>query len=150
MSRTIFIWGLISIFFGGLIYLGYRDESLIMFNWVDTLKLAPYVNIYREWLYPTISVLPNSFIYSLPNALWSLGGLLLIASIWANESIERYIWSLIFIIGVLSSEFLQGIIIPGTFDVIDILYIFLSIITANRIIKIKLRRNKCIKSLNTC
>jgi len=108
-------------FLGGMaIYTFFRNiDNMILFRFINKpafLKLL-YIPIKKD------SIWSNMFIYNLPYGLWCLSGLLLIRAIWLNNTIWRIIYSGIFIIIVMSYVALKlpGII-PGTFDVIDLIF----------------------------
>ena len=121
MSAVKTLFSLILLSVGGLIYLGYRDENLLMFGWFNNLGLNSLINNYRELTQYTH--LPNWVIYSLPDGLWLLSYLILIKEIWQKErGLQYYVWvySLSFI--AIISEIVQ-IFIPriGIFDIYDLL-----------------------------
>jgi hypothetical protein len=63
------------------------------------------------------------FIYNLPYGLWCLSGLLLVRAFWLKNTKWGLIYSGIFIAVVMSYVVLKlPEIIPGTFDVLDILF----------------------------
>ena len=51
-------------FIGGMIYLMFRSESLVMFRWCETLHIREYVDSVR-----ISCTLPNWIVYSLPDGL---------------------------------------------------------------------------------
>lgn len=110
---------------GGLIYLGWRSEDLVMFQ------------LLKRWgLYDlTISIrnigaehsLSDWIKYSMPDGLWLFSYMFLIDAIWYKYRYILYyifLWSLPII--AIMSELLQYVaIVPGTFDIIDLTsYIF--------------------------
>ena len=127
-KQFIFFWGnvLIPIFFGGIIYLSFRKESLLMFTWFDSFGLSFAVNYLRDFLYPYKAVLPNWFLYSLPDGLWLYSFVFFLSFLWENEKpILRIGWSLIGPVIAIGSEFGQIIkIFPGTYSSIDLLFYF--------------------------
>lgn len=125
MKDTIkIITALMLFFIGGMIYLGYRSTSLLMFRWVNTLGLDNTINNFRSIVkhYP----IPDWVMYSLPDGLWILSYMLLIDTIWGWDNLEFKYWLYILpIIGIVS-EFLQiAFSCLGTFDIADLFcYIF--------------------------
>ena len=88
----------------------------------------------------TESIWSYMFIFNLPYGLWCLSGLSLIRCIWLGNSKWRTIYGGIYIVIVMSYVVLKlpGII-PGTFDVLDLvfmgLFAFLESIIFNMFIK---------------
>ncbi|MBU0518799.1 hypothetical protein KKA00_05965 [bacterium] len=114
--------GVILILIGSLIYVVWREETLLMFYWFRCLGLSPIVDILREQFAFVKAYLPVWTYCSLPNSLWLVGGILLFASIWGDVNKERNIWCASLITIAVGSEILQSIeLIPGTFDVNDLL-----------------------------
>ena len=127
MRGKIFI-GILPVFLGGLIYLTYRVDSLLMFNWFKIIGLNDLVhflrtdNILQNW------TIPNWVKFSLPDALWLFSFTYIIILLW-DFKITRQSAFWIFIAPTvgLFSEIGQLIgIIPGTFDKVDLLLLILS------------------------
>jgi len=72
------------------------------------------------------SIWSNMFIYNLPYGLWCLSGLLFIRAVWLTNTKWRKIYGGIFIAIVMSYVFLKlpGFI-PGTFDILDLVFMCL-------------------------
>lgn len=121
---------------GGLIYIGFRDKSLLMFDWFNYMGITQHVETFRSFF-------NSDGIYgwvknSLPDGLWLFAYIYLVDAIWnGSKSISSYlfIYSLPFF--AILSEFLQYFgLIPGIFDWTDVfsylfaifLYIILKII----------------------
>ncbi len=123
---------LFAVICGGFIYIFWRSESLIMFNWFKELNLYSLIKYLRNVAQTYSNIFPHWFYYSLPNALWFFSGLLLFHAIWDNKkySQQRIIWLTVFISLALGSEVAQLFaIIPGTFDTTDLLLIFVAWLT---------------------
>jgi len=113
-------FGLIALLIGGLIYIVFRDEHLLMFRWFDELGLSMFLgNLRAEYghhnLYGWIKD-------SMPAGLWLFSYLFIIDSIWWKEKGIVYM-CFIYVLPIVSigSEIMQYYkIIPGTFDVLDI------------------------------
>lgn len=114
---------------GGMIYVIYRDRSLLMFDWFNSIGIGNAVNWLRnlfqgEGIYDWIK-------YSLPDGLWVLSYMLIVDAIWDghNNAISNtFLWGLP-IVAVLS-EFLQYFgILPGVFDWMDVASYMLAIIS---------------------
>ncbi|MDP8289777.1 MAG: hypothetical protein P9M02_02255 [Candidatus Susulua stagnicola] len=127
----------LAIIFGGLIYIFWRSESLMMFSWFKELHIYSFVEYLRNVTQPCSNLFPRWFYYSLPNALWFFSGILLFHAIWDNKKYlhQRIFWLTVFVSLVLGSEASQFFaIIPGTFDIIDLLLIFLAWLMALAVI----------------
>lgn len=112
---------------GGFIYIAYRNLSLPMFGWIDSLGLYDEILIVREFanreVYDWIK-------YSLPDGLWLLSYLLIIDTIWNGAKNKT---SLLFILLLpfvsLLSELLQYFkLFPGVFDWVDMCAYFMAIL----------------------
>ena len=71
------IIGIASIIFGGMIYVLWRKQTLLMFSWFDAMSLGIPIAILRDSASAYSSIMPRWFYFSLPNALWAFGGILL-------------------------------------------------------------------------
>ena len=105
---------------GGLIYVGFRDKSLLMFSWFDQLGIIREVDAFRglvnsDGLYGWVK-------YSLPDGLWLFAYMFLVDAIWnGSKSISSYIFIFSLPCFALISEFLQYYgLFPGVFDWIDV------------------------------
>lgn len=111
---------LITFFIGGLIYLAYRQETLQMFHWAETIGVSPQITDLRnlvngEGLYGWVK-------YCLPDGLWLFAYMLIVDSIWNGD---KHISSYVFIFGLpvlaVLSEFSQYFnLLPGIFDISDL------------------------------
>ncbi len=121
------IVSLIILLVGGLIYLGWRDDSLVMFQLIEMCGISDYLIYFRR--ISTGYSLYDWVKYSMPDGLWLFSYMFLIDAIWTNYKQSMYnafLWSLP-IIAILS-EFLQMLgIVPGTYDVMDFLCYMLAI-----------------------
>lgn len=112
---------------GGLIYIFFRTDKLLMFSWFKRLGLSNLISYIR--LFSDEFILPEWVIYSLPNALWTYSFMFSFVLLWKNSiNLYRYIWfALVFFISV-GSEIGQLLkIVPGTFDFIDLFLCLIAI-----------------------
>lgn len=104
-------------FVGGMIYLMFRDESLVMFRWCEELHIKGYIDSLR-----IPCTLPQWVVYSLPDGLWLCSYVLFISVVW-NFDLKHgwpYIFSLPTI--AIASELAQAFgWVRGTFDWVDLL-----------------------------
>lgn len=116
----------VTLFIGGMIYILYRDESLIMFSWAKSLGISDFIQYLRN-----TSCEGNIYYwikFNLPAALWVFSYLFIIDSIWNKKTALYYVYlSAIPIMGI-CSEILQLFnLIPGTFDIMDLVGYFCAI-----------------------
>jgi hypothetical protein len=112
--------GMMLLLMGGMTYLLFRPQTLLMFHVTDAIGLSAAINSMREGI---SSQLPEFIIYSLPGALWAAAYILTIDSLMFRQSVMPRILvsGIIPVIGAVS-ELLQLIgLLPGTFDVADLL-----------------------------
>ena len=112
--------GMMMLLMGGMTYLLFRPQTLLMFHVTDALGLSAVINSMRKGI---SSQLPEFIIYSLPGALWAAAYILTIDSLMFRQSVMPRILvsGIIPVIGAVS-ELLQLIgLLPGTFDVADLL-----------------------------
>ena len=105
---------------GGLIYLLYRPQNIILFKITDFLGLNPYINTVRNNL--NIS-LPSFVINSIPASLWTASYLLLMYcnTTYYNKGTKLMI-TLPLPIAAIILEFMQLFgWCPGTFDPYDLI-----------------------------
>ena len=114
------------VIFGGLVYILFRSSSLLMFKWFDFVGILPVISTLRTTLNPIYPILPNWFLFSIPDALWVYSLTFFIGVIWYKGKPAQlflfFIFSLLY--GVLP-EFLQQLnILPGSFDQTDLYFQF--------------------------
>ena len=133
-ATKVFI-SLVILLLGGLVYVIYRDKSLLMFNWFDSIGISNEIDWLRrlfqgEGIYGWVK-------YSLPDGLWLFSYMYIVDAIWDSE---KNAMSILFLWGLpvvaVSSECLQYFgLLPGVFDWIDMVS-YLSAITVFLIIKL--------------
>lgn len=110
---------------GGLIYVGYRDKSLQMFNWFEQLGISGEVETFR-------GLLNSEGVYgwvknSLPDGLWLFAYMFLVDAIWnGSKTHSSYFFIYSLPLFALLSEILQYFgLFPGVFDWMDVVsYVF--------------------------
>lgn len=113
---------------GGLVYVIYREKSLLMFNWFDSIGISNEIDWLRrlfqgEGIYGWVK-------YSLPDGLWAFSYMFIVDAIWGSE---RNAISILFLWGLpvmaVLSECLQYFgLLPGVFDWTDMASYLLAII----------------------
>ena len=117
--------GLVALALGGLIYVRYRSESLLMFDWFQNLGLGDLVKSIR--MNATNSELFGWVKFNMPAGLWLLAYMFMIDSVWGKEKNYVYLYFLYILpFLAITSELMQiSGLLPGTFDVMDLFcYVF--------------------------
>ncbi len=107
---------LVVLLLGGLIYVIFRDKSLLMFDWFNTIGIGDEVDGLRrlfhgEGIYGWVK-------YCLPDGLWVFSYMFIVDAIWDGERNAvsmMYLWILP-IVAVLSECFQYFGLLPGVFD----------------------------------
>jgi hypothetical protein len=128
------IYSFFPLLIGGLIYIGFRTDSLLMFNWFSYLGVIDLVKSYRSLVYEI--TLPEFFVYSLPNGLWTFSFLMFVY-ITTNKKFNFFL-TLFCILIIIGLEIFQLTkLISGTFCLTDLLtnifFIVLFLIIKERI-----------------
>jgi hypothetical protein len=108
---------------GGVIYLAFRPEYLVMFQWVAFFGLGDAVLWLREFAAPYRSRVPSLLVFAAPNGMWLLSYCLFLSLIWSDRSTTGHFvaWMLLLYGSAVSSELLQLLgVLPGTFDWADV------------------------------
>lgn len=113
---------LFPVILGGIIYIVFRTERLIMFRWFEYLSISSEITIIQNLR--EVFSFPGWFIYSLPDGLWVFSYTSISLEIWKNSITKQ---NSFWIFGVpavaIASEVLQLFkVIPGTFDLTDIFF----------------------------
>lgn len=113
--------GLFALTFGGIIYILYRSKSLLMFDWFQNLGLSDSIDDFRS-----NGEMPNMYgwiKYNLPAGLWLFAYMFVIDAVWGKDK-NRVSMYFLYVLPLLAvaSEFIQFVgLLPGTFDVMDLL-----------------------------
>ncbi len=107
---------------GSLLYICFRTESLLMFQWADALGVIENVHYMRALTEGIGRRLPRWTIDSLPFSLWVISYMFSIGAVWEGSRLPaRLIWLTIVPIMSISSEIAQAVhLVPGTFDWADL------------------------------
>ena len=129
MKNQLFYGHFLTLLVGGMIYLLFRSDSLIMFKWFASASLDNPIEYLREITLIYRQYLPNWFLFSLPDGLWVFSYVSLTLLIWNNNINKRnffWVFSIPFI--AISSEVGQLYnIVPGTFDNKDLIFYIIGI-----------------------
>lgn len=109
---------------GALIYILFRTSGLLMFRWFTAILPDTPIHSFREVSLPFKESLPNWFLYSLPDALWIFSYLSLILMIWDNTiNKHNFFWIYsIPLIAILSESGQAFHVVPGTYDLTDLIF----------------------------
>ncbi|GEN75490.1 hypothetical protein [Chryseobacterium hagamense] len=112
---------------GGIIYVIFRTEKLIMFRWFECLNISQEIFALKK--YSNNYVLPDWFIFSLPDGLWIYSYTSILLEIWKYSITKQNLfWIFSIPITAILSEFFQFFkIIPGTFDFTDVIFYLIGI-----------------------
>ncbi|MCP4748303.1 MAG: hypothetical protein GY874_19525 [Desulfobacteraceae bacterium] len=93
----------------------------MMFSWFRYLHFDGAVMVLRDIAQPFADTMPSWFYYSLPNALWLFGGLIILSVIWGKQKLLATFWCSLFALIAFGGEFCQSVSwLPGTFDITDV------------------------------
>jgi hypothetical protein len=108
---------------GGMIYLSFREKSLLMFHWTKWAGQLHFINASRSALSNIESFVPLWVIYSLPDALWVYAITAFMVLMWRNTSGPwKVFWIALGPILGVGAELGQSLrIVSGTFDFSDLL-----------------------------
>ena len=117
----------IALILGSLIYLCFRSDTLLMFQWLDSTLIKSFVSLLRQNTIPFSKYLPHWMLYSLPDGLWLFSYVTILRQVWGYRLSKQNIFWVIFIPGIaIASEIGQMVeIVPGTYDVLDLVCYFL-------------------------
>ena len=137
MKISIFLGSFFMLLLGGMIYILFRSNDLIMFTWFNKINLSELLSKWRLYFVPLKNHLPNWFLFSLPDGLWVLSFGLSMNKIWKNDSqMQIWFWSMILPFIAIISELGQIFkLVPGTFDWVDLLFYFIAIFLITKINK---------------
>lgn len=113
---------------GWLFYILFRPEYLTVNRWVLTSQFGSIFKTIRIQTFQILETVPKWIIYSLPDALWLMSFGLILQMIWKNETKRtRMIWTIFpCIVAALMELFQATHFINGTFDLVDLLFYFLT------------------------
>lgn len=117
-----------TLLYGSFLYIGFRSKSLLMFDWTDALHLGWLVESIRSVAAQYETSHHIQFVYSFPYALWVISFCSSVGFIWHREhSNSVLLWRLAGPTIAIGSEIQQLLgLLPGTFDVMDLLVLALA------------------------
>lgn len=109
---------ILPVFLGGMIYIIFRTQTLLMFKWFSFLGLNEIIYFFRSFATMKIS---DWIKFSLPDALWVYAAMLIMMIIWDFKLNKKsFIWIFIAPAFGIIGELTQLFFLPGTFDPIDL------------------------------
>ena len=123
-----------SMFIGSMIYILFLEKRLLMFKWFKFIKLDFVINFLRDSFYKYRIYIPKSVLFSLPDALWVYSFTMFLSIYFKNKIILSSIF-----VGSMIIEILQLWFVTGTFDMYDVIYMFILYLIAMYFIE-KIRR----------
>ena len=115
--KRFFLHVVLTMFVGGVIYVLFRSDTLLMFRWFEFLKLDKLVYSIREYTFYYRKYIPESILFSLPDCLWVYSFTMFLSFYFKN-----IFMIMIPCIGSVLTEIGQLWFVPGTFDIMDVLY----------------------------
>lgn len=128
--KKVILHVILPIFIGSMIYILFREKTLLMFDWFSYLKLDFIIDFLRNNFYEYRMYIPKSILFSLPDALWVYSFTMFLSIYFKN----RILLSVIFI-GSIITEISQLWFVVGTFDIYDVMYMFALYLIAMYFIK---------------
>lgn len=129
MKKKLLFAHFFSLIFGILIYLFFRTESLKVFSWLKIVRINFINTNFRKSTFQIGKSLPDWFLFSLPDGLWTFSYVCLMLYIWKNEiSKQNLIWITLIPLIAIFSEIAQIFhLIKGTFDINDLIFYILGL-----------------------
>ena len=121
----------ISLLLGCFFYLGFRQETLLMFHWAARLDIIEFVKGVRIAANEAKFLRDTYVIYSVPYGLWVISFCSFVGAVWHEDtSAASVVWRLAAPIIAIGSEGLQFLgLLPGVFDKGDMMtLLFASIV----------------------
>ena len=128
--KKVILHVILPIFIGSMIYILFREKTLLMFDWFSYLKLDFIIDFLRNNFYVYRMYISKSILFSLPDALWVYSFTMFLSIYFKN----RILLSAIFI-GSIITEISQLWFAIGTFDIYDVIYMFVLYLVAMYFIK---------------
>jgi FtsH-binding integral membrane protein len=130
---------------GAAIYSLWRSKTLLVFTWYRWIGLQGLILTLRAHAASARHLVPDLVLYSAPDALWVYSFTFIMQVIWLREpaSPGRAVWTLLPLLLSVGAEFGQlAKIVPGTFDIMDIVAYLIAWAAATGLIAALNRRNR--------
>ncbi len=147
--RFILIHAFLPILVGALIYTFWRKPTLLVFSWYDFVGLNEQIIQWRSSAQAVRAVLPNWFLFCLPDGLWVYGITAFMAALWINAPKAYFIfWISVGPILAIGGELGQLIgFVQGTYELTDIAFYLVGFTVA---VSVALGKNKRVNYEKDC
>ena len=115
--KRFFLHVVLTMIVGGIVYILFRSDTLLMFRWFEFLKIDKIIYSLREYTFYYRKYMPESVLFSLPDCLWVYSFTMFLSFYFKN-----ILLIMIPCIGSVLTEIGQLWFVPGTFDIMDVLY----------------------------
>ncbi len=108
---------------GGLIYILFRTDTLLMFQWAEAMSLTDLITRSRAAAAPLLPWVPGFVLFSIPDGVWVFSATAFFARLWHDGPLwQRALWIGAAPVMAIGGELGQIVgLVPGTFDVLDLL-----------------------------
>lgn len=122
--NLLFYHVIMPITFGGIIYLLFRADSLMMFRWIDAIGVVSILDDMRAYCQSIQTDKLSWLFFSLPDGLWVYSFTSFMLIVWGSKfSRHSLFWISIGPALALGGEMGQALrLVSGTFDSIDLLF----------------------------
>ena len=130
--RFVLVFCVAPIVVGGLIYLAFRDEHLLMFRWAEWLGFGRLITAARLYSLRHGGALPEWVLYSVPDGVWVFASTAFFTRLWHDGHwLVRAFWISLGPALAMGGELGQALgIVPGTYDPADLLFYFVAAMLA--------------------
>ena len=131
MRTKVILNSIIALTIGTLIYLLFRVSTLKIFTWINVFEIDFTNCKLRNFALSYSTALPQWFIFSLPDGLWTFSYVSIMLCIWDFKINSKNIFWITFIpLIAIISEIGQKIgIVPGTYDHHDLFFYIIGFLT---------------------
>jgi len=121
--KLLFVFFILPISIGTLIYLLFRPVNITVFHWAETVGLYSFI-LKARTLLDISYYLPEWFIYSLPNGLWAYSFMFFMSFIWGDvNSLGKTFFIVLVVALSVGSELGQMLnLVPGFFCLVDMFF----------------------------
>lgn len=107
---------------GGWIYLLFRSETLLMFDWAESIGILEWIYALRQDWGHWRQALPQWVLFSLPDGAWVYCATAFFGRLWRSGPLVPHVfWSSMAFVLAAGGELAQWPgWIPGTFDAMDL------------------------------
>lgn len=127
--QTVILHVVFPVAVGAAIYTLWRSKRLLVFDWYRWAGWQTAVSVVRADAFGLRHLIPGPVLYSLPDALWVYSFTAFMTLLWSKQrkTFARTFWLLLPTTMAASCEIGQFLkIVPGTFDIVDLLSYFVA------------------------